>query len=474
MQPDLSGTCNQSSYSHADPTDTSTMAGLFKSRYVAVLVFFFVALAMSICGDLYGLGFFSLATRTLAKSHLGGVNSRCTQPAHLPPFDIWRRDKDRAHRTGERIEPDRKYLLYYAPVVGAWGLNNKIFFLKENLYAARMLNRILILPPKLMTLWPKSCTDIAVCDAHFEKTGDGRHYIPLGHLYDLNVLRNFSAVVAGSPDTEVSASSISSVDQVGLEFKWVDQYSTTTQFYFLEPCPGYSWYHMDLVHGMRNVPPGSTSIKGVVEEYGGSEAHVLDLTPSNIWGSPRSLQFSSWERYDAYRKLSREAFVPGQPIVKLAQRIANSLELDSGNSLMCLHWRRRDYVTQWGDAARVGYEQLLAGLPACFVKFDSVLIAANERDPEVLRNISALGGKTVLLQELVEKHVDLSELPVFAFNEAIGMVEQLVCAQAAAFIGTSGSSFAGQVNNLRGAEGLMCPIDGYTQCLVRACGKATG
>jgi len=61
-------------------------------------------------------------------------------PARLPPFDLWRRDQrgyeiDPALRTGERIEPDRKYLLYFAPVVGVWGLNNKLFFLKENLYA---------------------------------------------------------------------------------------------------------------------------------------------------------------------------------------------------------------------------------------------------------------------------------------------------------------------------------------------------
>jgi len=53
---------------------------------------------------------------------------------------------------------------------------------------------------------------------------------------------------------------------------------------------------MDIIHGMQKhvAEPGSASIKGVVEEYGGSAAHLLDLTPSNIWGSPRSLVFSSW------------------------------------------------------------------------------------------------------------------------------------------------------------------------------------
>jgi len=178
-----------------------------------------------------------------------------------------------------------------------------------------------------------------------------------------------------------------------------------------------------------------------------------------------------WKRYEAYRTLSREAFVPSPTIVKVAQRIADSLPGRGRNNTMCLHWRRGDYVTLWEDAARVGYEQLLAGLPSCYGKFDSVLIATNERDPEVLGNISALGVKTVLLQELMEKHVDISELPVFAFNEAIGMVEQLVCSQAAVFIGTSGSSFSGQVNNLRGAKSLMCPTDRYRSCLVRACGK---
>ena len=33
-------------------------------------------------------------------------------------------------------------------------------------------------------------------------------------------------------------------NQVGEEFKWVEQYSATTRFTFIEPCPGYFWYHM--------------------------------------------------------------------------------------------------------------------------------------------------------------------------------------------------------------------------------------
>jgi hypothetical protein len=64
-----------------------------------------------------------------------------------------------------------------------------MFYLRENLFVARLLRRTLILPKVLRTQNPQSCTDVAVCDAHFPKTEDGNYDIPLVLLWDVAVLR---------------------------------------------------------------------------------------------------------------------------------------------------------------------------------------------------------------------------------------------------------------------------------------------
>jgi len=59
---------------HSPPAHATAMAGLFKSRYVAVVFFFFVALATTIFVDVYGL----------VGSFASPANGRCSQP---PLFD---------------------------------------------------------------------------------------------------------------------------------------------------------------------------------------------------------------------------------------------------------------------------------------------------------------------------------------------------------------------------------------------------
>jgi len=64
---------------------------------------------------------------------------------------------------------------------------------------------------------------------------------------------------------------------------------------------------------------------------------------------------------------------------------------------------------------------------------------------------------------------DLNRSPILAFNEARGMVEQLVCATTHEFVGTRGSSFSGQVNNLRGNSKWMYSVLDYGRIVFDVC-----
>ena len=144
---------------------------------------------------------------------------------------------------------------------------------------------------------------------------------------------------------------------------------------------------------------------------------------------------------------------------------------------MCLHWRRGDYVRQWPELTRIGLDNLLAHMPKCVRRFHTVLVSTNERDEAILRRVkeaagasSGGAGEVIFIHEILASHVSLTDHPVFAFNEAIGMVAQLVCSHADVFVATSASSFSGQVNNLRGREpDQRCKID-MSRCLSEACG----
>ena len=141
-----------------------------------------------------------------------------------------------------------KYMLYYADLVDGWGLNNKLFFLKQNLFTARLLNRTLVLPSKLRTLWRKSCIEPSVCDEHFGADNKGfGWYIPLHMLLNVSTLNAYGAVF-------VDPNNLRRVNVAkphrGLDVVWVEAISK----WMLEPCEQeYDWYQMDVVHGFRRL-----------------------------------------------------------------------------------------------------------------------------------------------------------------------------------------------------------------------------
>jgi hypothetical protein len=138
-------------------------------------------------------------------------------------------------------------MLYYADLVDGWGLNNKLFFLKQNLFTARLLNRTLVLPSKLRTLWRKSCIEPSVCDEHFGTDKGFGWYIPLHMLLDVSTLNAYGAVFV-DPDnlTRVNVAK----PHRGLDAVWVEAISK----WMLEPCEQeYDWYQMDVVHSFRRL-----------------------------------------------------------------------------------------------------------------------------------------------------------------------------------------------------------------------------
>jgi hypothetical protein len=235
-----------------------------------------------------------------------------------------------------------------------------MFYLRENLFVARLLRRTLILPKVLRTQNPQSCTDVAVCDAHFPKTEDGNYDIPLVLLWDVAVLREAGAVVADLPpsaDESAAAAGggggglvvtrVAAADErCGASARWTDEVPSAglPDRTVLKPCNrNFNWYAMELNNDMEPIKVNDArfehgqrrKVRGVLNVFGSggdgsgggggsgvdySRARVLDLSSCGIWfPDSRSLHFSSFARYEQFRVLALRSFVPSHAIVAAAR-----------------------------------------------------------------------------------------------------------------------------------------------------------
>lgn len=356
--------------------------------------------------------------------------------------------------TSSNLSESDKFLSHFTHLVNLWGFNNKMFFLRENLFAAHTINRTLLLPAYIITHNRFACLNSSICSEFFQQE-DERHRIPLGLFFNLRVLSQYNAVVAQLDKPGVYA------PQYGVNHKWIDRIPPTKRY--VDWCPGYLWFNMDNTYKMtvQKDPEGERKkLTGLLEEFGDVDSQGLDISEARVWGTQRSLKFSSRDAYEAHRRLSRAAFQPSDLIVALAARVYSSLNMRRSSMSMCVHWRRGDFVeldfdpiTQKKKAemlAKRQLEELLRGFEVCEqcgVK-ERILIT-NEADETLL---DAIRGSGVLLTKDFLDAYDMKRFPPLAFGDFRGVVEQLICASATIFVGTSRSSMSGQILNLRGGS----------------------
>ena len=206
----------------------------------------------------------------------------------------------------------------------------------------------------------------------------------------------------------------------------------------------------------RSSDPGAHAviIRSVEEVFGHSDAEVLVLEGRPMFVSRLPYVWSSLHARDQYDAMWRQhTTVYHADIVSLADTIADVLRQQTG-SYMGVHMRRGDFVSlgllkEGADVAKVQ-----ARIAECLQPAEPFYLATNEHDTAVLDSFRSLGAvlwDDVMRLEPVQ--AAMSRLPVLqrmaCFEDYVGLVEQLVCAQSRMFLGTCCSSFTGQISNLR-------------------------
>ncbi|KAG0057666.1 hypothetical protein BGZ83_005605 [Gryganskiella cystojenkinii] len=167
-----------------------------------------------------------------------------------------------------------------------------------------------------------------------------------------------------------------------------------------------------------------------------------------------------------------------QNMVNERQGIELDIEKDSSVASwlkLSMHVRRGDFVmdkygwqkfdSQWmGDLVKEAMESVFPGqssltLPKGQVPKIGFYMATDETSPAILDSFHALGA--IFFEDLIDKSFEDRYRHLIAYDDWIGLVEQLICARAGVFFGTMTSSFTSGIINMRIAMKNQNPDQNY-------------
>ena len=354
------------------------------------------------------------------------------------------------------------------------GFNNVRFILEVGLSLANTLRRQLILPTHLRM---RACLDPGLCSLSNCEFRKDSFWCPLTNLFDEKHLQSAGGVLLKNKNV---------LEKVMLDSKSVTglferMYDKNTLFF--DEIPGklksglidnqfksskrqavkYYNYHLGceltwifpqtMNWDSNKETDKNKKIFGLVEELGSEDAatlvlegtpHYIGLTPF-VWSTEAAQinQERLWDQHIVYH----------DEIIAFARSVGKFLKSKSkAGSYLCVHMRRGDFATLgWLgeaenlDAVRVHIESTLAGQ-------ESFYLATDEKDEDILDSFRAIGGFT--WSDMVKANsIDGSEYPVLqnmiGFEDYVGLIEQMICAEARTFLGSKCSSFTGRILNLR-------------------------
>ena len=354
------------------------------------------------------------------------------------------------------------------------GFNNMRFIMEEALYLAKLLKRKLILAPQLRM---RRCLDDEVCETTDCTLRGGNYWCPVTGFLSWSALSSAGAVII-QKENEKKFMNGKTVHEV--EGAFDDIWKNTTLYLeklpptvkglldesgaFAGNQPLKFKYHKfqlgcelsyfktkELTWDSSKAKDNDLRIKGFVDMYGDDEANILylkgiphhiGLTPT-FWSSKDALQESEavWKSGIAYHA----------SIVATAKAIAKELVgTGTAKSYMCVHLRRGDFV----DAGWLGAAKDLELVKANIVKRqengEMIYMATDEQNATTLKMFRQAGVRTwgdfreSVIEKTKGKHAKM-----VAFEDYIGLVEQMICARARLFVGSKCSSFTGGILNLR-------------------------
>lgn len=354
------------------------------------------------------------------------------------------------------------------------GFNNMRFIMEEALYLAKLLNRKLILAPQLRM---RRCLDDEVCETTDCTVRGGNYWCPVTGFLSWSALSSSGAVII-QKENEKKFMKGKTVHEVDGAFD--DIWKNTTLY--LEKLPPTVKGRLDAAGALADDQPlkfkyhkfqlgcelsyfrtkeltwdsskakdSDVRIKGFVDMYGNDDANILylkgiphhiGLTPT-FWSSKEALQESEavWKTGIAYHA----------SIVATAKAIAKELvSTGTAKSYMCVHLRRGDFIDAGWLGAAKDLELVKANIVKRQAKGEMIYMATDEQNTTTLSMFRQVGVRTwgdfreSVIQKTKGKHAKM-----VAFEDYIGLVEQMICARARLFVGSKCSSFTGGILNLR-------------------------
>jgi hypothetical protein len=190
------------------------------------------------------------------------------------------------------------------------------------------------------------------------------------------------------------------------------------------------------------------------DAYGGVDEDVLVLEGRSIYVTRIPLVWARKENRARFDRIWRTHTSEYHPeIQSLATTIASVISRQSGG-FVGVHMRRGDFVDLGLLKEAEDLNRVQEYLKQHIQPGEPFYLATNERSRESLRKFRSMGAvlweDVMQMTEVQTAIAGMSVLPsMLGFQDYVGLVEQMVCAQARLFVGTRCSSFTGQILNLR-------------------------
>eukprot|EP00041_Stephanoeca_diplocostata_P001785 m.21409 g.21409 ORF g.21409 m.21409 type:complete len:456 (+) comp12412_c0_seq2:57-1424(+) len=352
------------------------------------------------------------------------------------------------------------------------GFNNLRFIIEEGIYLANLLDRHLLLPPSLKM---RTCTNDTMCKVSgCTAQSDSTYWCPLSHFLSVNVLQSAGATVINNLAEFEEGKSIKNVEDA-----FSDLYSPSTLSldkipdHILPYLNGSNYYtkssalhfpywdyrrgcEMSYFEIRRHVWSSwdnrNVRILGFTEMYGSMDEDILHLhgAPHDIYHTP--VLWHSFAAQAQSKRLIDKGIRYNHAVHSYADLLSSILKNESKTAqYMAVHLRRGDFVTQgWLGSGR-NLSVVLSNILNVRDRNEVIYMATNEENTTLLDMYRMHGVRMWDDYANTLKRSGVGKLlsPMLGFQDFVGLIEQLVCAQARAFMGTHCSSVTGGILNFR-------------------------
>ena len=359
------------------------------------------------------------------------------------------------------------------------GFNNVRFQLEVAIYLASLLKRQLLAPARLRM---RTCLDKVLCEkSRCVRFLDESWWCPTEMFLDPDVLKFGAGVLLVHPDDESIEAGLSSsvvpdaFDRMYAENAvWVERLPYQIRHlvkadHVHPPSEGngsvalhYQRFDLgcELSYNHQRTfvwgdEPEKVEVHGFWDEFNSVTEDVLELQGEVLrvgrtpvaWASPdavsnfRRLKTRTVQYHPEVKRLAVEAveYIVGKDNTEASSQKAAAFT--------CVHLRRGDFVTAGWLGTKVGnISKVASSLVGLLKPTDRLYIATDETNLKVLQPLTDLGA---VLWRDVAGILRKSSDTLMQYGDYVGLVEQMICAHAQTFIGSTCSSFTGGIYNLR-------------------------